>query len=301
MNWNFCLLLAICFAFLPAYSQDQETIKVMAYNILDGYDRGQDQARKKRTVDFLQDQSADVIGFQELVGFTADSLAAFGRSFGHPHSIILKETGYPVGITSTEPIKLKAKILGDLWHGMLHVKTHGIDFLIVHLSPHDAEIRWREARTITQYMEDNLVDQPYYIVLGDFNSLSPFDAYYHESQPDLLQATQKGDDQRGNRRNLIDGRFDYSAMSRFLQHPLYDITQWFTPAQDRFSFPTPILSGNRLQSDEIITHRRRIDYILVSRGLAQRTKSARVINQGVVDQLSDHYPVIAELEWPPAP
>src|SRR5690606_13548096 len=101
--------------------QENPPLKIMAYNILDGYDRGRDQVRKHQTADFIREQNPDVVGFQELVGFTADSLADFARSFGHSHSILLKETGYPVGITSTEPITLKAKILGDLWHGMLHV------------------------------------------------------------------------------------------------------------------------------------------------------------------------------------
>ena len=150
-------------------------------------------------------------------------------------------------------------------------------------------------------MEHNLIDQPYFVVLGDFNSLSPFDAHFHEASPQLLEATRSGDEQRVNHLNLIDGRFDYSAMARFLQYPLYDVTQWHVPAKDRFSFPTPILSGNRLQAEDIITHRRRIDYILVSRELARRTLSASVINSGIVDQLSDHYPVVAQFEWSKLP
>lgn len=276
-----------------------DQITVMAYNILDGFDGGKDQIRKKEMVDFIREHAPDVVGFQELVGFTADSLAAFAQTFGHPYSILLKEQGYPVGLTSTEPIKLKAKIHGNLWHGMLHASTHGIDFLVVHLSPHDAEIRLREANAITKYMEDNLIDQSRYIVLGDFNALSPFDAHFHEAQLHLLEATQRGDDSRGSHRNLIDGRFDYSVMSRFLQFPLFDVTQWFSPADARYSIPTAILSRGRIQPAEITTLRRRIDYILVSRELGKEVVSARVINQGVVDRLSDHYPVIATFSLSP--
>lgn len=264
---------------------------------MDGYERGQDQERKIKTAEFIRTQKPDVVAFQELVGFTADSLADFAQSFGHSYSILLKENGYPVGITSTKPITLKAKMLGNLWHGMLHATTHGIDFFVVHLSPHDAEIRQREARTITQYMKDNLIDQPHYIVLGDFNSHSPFDAYIDQQHPLLLEHTRINDEKRGKHINLVDGQFDYSVMSRFLQLPLIDITQRYVKGEDRFSFPTPILAGNRLNADEIIPLRRRIDYIMVSRALARKTTSARVINQGIVDELSDHFPVVAEFEW----
>lgn len=143
-------------------------------------------------------------------------------------------------------------------------------------------------------MEENLVGQPHYMVLGDFNSLSPFDAHIYDSNTQLLEYTRKSDENRGTHFNLLDGQFDYSVMGRFLQFPLIDVTQRFTSGETRFSFPTPILAGTRLRSDRIIPLRRRLDYIMVSRALAGKTISARVINSGVVDTLSDHYPVMVE-------
>lgn len=291
---------AVTFATLlngTLFGQANQTLTVMSYNILDGYERGQDQERKIKTAEFIRTQKPDVVAFQELVGFTADSLADFAQSFGHSYSILLKENGYPVGLTSTQPIALKAKILGNLWHGMLHASTHGIDFFVVHLSPHDVEIRQREARTITQYMEDNLVDQSHYIVLGDFNSLSPFDADVYAPNTRLLEYTREKDEERGKYVNLLDGQFDYSVMGRFLQFPLIDVIQRFIPEENRFTFPTRILAGNRLRTDEIIPLRRRLDYILVSRDLATKALSAKVINSGVVNELSDHFPVVAEFDW----
>ena len=72
------------------------------------------------------------------------------------------------------------------------------------------------------------------------------------------------------------------------------MTQRLASAEERYSFPTPILAGNRLTEDQIDPLRRRIDYILVSRALARQTAAAGVINLGIVDELSDHYPVVAE-------
>lgn len=296
----FYAILFNMFSVASLLSQSNPTgrsVKVMTYNILDGYDRGKAQARKMETTEFLRSLDPDVVAFQELVGFTSDSLQKFAESFGHSYSLLLKENGYPVGLTSKQPITLQAKILGSLWHGMLHATTYGIDFFVIHLSPHSAEIRNREARIITQYMKESLLDQSLYIVLGDFNSLSPFDAHFHESRPDLLEHTRINDEKRGKHVNLVDEHFDYGVMGRFLQFPLIDVTQRFSLAEDRYSFPTPILVGNRLTEDQIVPLRRRIDYILVSRGLALRTVTARVINKGIVDELSDHYPVFAEFLW----
>lgn len=51
------------------------------------------------------------------------------QRWGHGYSVLLKEEGYPVGLSSKTPIKVKTKMLGGLWHGMLHIETAAIDFL----------------------------------------------------------------------------------------------------------------------------------------------------------------------------
>lgn len=71
---------------------------------------------------WLKEVDADVIGFQELNNFTAEELKVWAKEIGHEYSVLLKEDGYPIGITSKQPIQLKTKMLGGLWHGMLHVK-----------------------------------------------------------------------------------------------------------------------------------------------------------------------------------
>ena len=82
----------------------------------------------------------------ELVGFTEKNLGQLASEYGHKYYAIVKEEGYPVGITSNEPITVVKKQVEGFWHGMLHVKTHGLDIIVTHLSPHDWKFRlkWTE-------------------------------------------------------------------------------------------------------------------------------------------------------------
>src|SRR5665811_1944138 len=96
------LLFTATLFYANLYSQPISTLKIMSYNILDGYDHGKDSLRQDKAVDFIQSQKPDVVALQELVGFTPESLKEFARSYGHNYSVILKEKGYPVGLTSNQ-------------------------------------------------------------------------------------------------------------------------------------------------------------------------------------------------------
>jgi exonuclease III len=67
-------------------------------------------------------------------------------------------------------------------------------------------------------------------------------------------------------------------------------------AEDKFSFPTPILIGTWRKPGEIVPTRERIDYILSSRTLARYCTHATILNTGIVDKLSDHFPVMATFD-----
>ncbi|HSI76656.1 MAG TPA: endonuclease/exonuclease/phosphatase family protein, partial [Lunatimonas sp.] len=242
------LLLIFC-GHLPAQNQD---LKVITYNIWNGFDWGKDTEREKAMVDWLKGQDADVIGFQELNSFTPEKLAQLASQWGHPYSLLLKEEGYPIGITSKTPLELKSRMLGGFWHGMLHAKTRDIDFLVVHLSPHDWQFRRKEAEIISTYIENVLAanQQDRFMVLGDFNSHSPFDAVFDAKNPETLKQNQKADSLRFAEKGsaayqtLRDGAFDYSVMSRFLSLPLIDVVQLLAEDNKKKSFPTPLVTGN---------------------------------------------------------
>lgn len=102
----------------------------------------------------------------------------------------MKEEGYPVGITSNEPITVVKKQVEDFWHGMLHVKTYGLDIIVTHLSPHDWKFRLKEAQMLTKYIQDNQLDNC--MVMGDFNAYSPFDADWVETHAQLIKTSRNG-------------------------------------------------------------------------------------------------------------
>jgi len=279
------------------------TLKVISYNVWNGFEWGKDVSREKAMVQWLKEQDADVIGLQELNAFTPEKLASLAKQWGHPYSLLLKEDGYPIGITSKTPLELKSRMLGGFWHGMLHAKTRDIDFLVVHLSPQNWQYRRREAEIISTYIENVIKanQQEKYIVLGDFNSHSPFDANFDRANPETLRQNQQGDSLRyaekgvDAHQTLRNGTFDYSVMSRFLSLPLIDVVQIHTAEAKKSSFPTPLVA-QELSPEKRAQYRQRIDYIMVSPYFEFRCIRAEIINSGPPDALSDHYPVVAIFE-----
>lgn len=80
-------------------------------------------------VQWAKRQNADIVAFEELNNFTQVSLSKFAMKWGHPYAVILKEIGYPVGITSKYPITNAYKLIKGMHHGCLYVEIKGISFL----------------------------------------------------------------------------------------------------------------------------------------------------------------------------
>jgi len=277
-----------------------DTLKVLSYNIWNGFDWGKDIERRAKMTAWLKGVDADVIGFQELNDFTPEDLKTWANEIGHGYSVLLKENGYPIGITSKEPIHLKTKMQGGLWHGMLHAETYGIDFIVVHLSPHDWKFRRREAEIICDYTEKSIFNNPdnQLMILGDFNSHSPFDAKFDTENPFTLKRSQLSDSlrtiQNGPQayQTLRNGTVDYSVISKFLSLPLIDTVQKRLSDEEKKTSPTPMV-GKDISSSDFEKYKQRIDYILISPNLEPTLLEAKILNQGIPDTLSDHYPVLA--------
>ena len=280
---NICLLCG-----QPATSQ----MRVITYNIWNGFDWGKDTLRHAQFMDWVNFQKPDVFALQELCGYTQEKLAADAKAWGHDHAIILKEDGYPVGLTSRWPITLIRKQREGMWHGMLHVQTNDIDFFVVHLSPADWATRHREAQIITQQI--NSLESNRYLVLGDFNAHSPMDADLDRSRKALLARYQRGDANNDKYENLRNNYWDYSVMATFLGQGLIDLTPPFVSPEERFSFPAPALENVWQTASEIKRNRHRIDFILASPSLFNDCNYSRILNGPETERLSDHFPVVAD-------
>lgn len=273
--------------------QAQQNLKVMTYNIWNGFDWGKDTQRQQNLIQWVKEQAPDVLALQELCGYDEEKLRKDAAQWGHPYVQILKEKGYPTALTSKEPIELIEKNVDNFWHGLLHVKTYGIDFFVVHLSPSDSDFRLREARQIKSRIQELQSDS--FIVLGDFNSHSPLDAYWLESKVELKAGKEKKEGDKYD--NLRMGEFDYAPISEFLSIPAVDLALNKVDFEMSYSFPAPVLIGLYGQTAEtIIQNRVRIDYILASPKLGKSCTSLKILNQGTPETLSDHFPVMAEFE-----
>ena len=287
------LILFLCFLSAGLHAQDKD-LKVITYNIWNGFDFRKDVDRKNGVIDWLVDQKPDVLALQELCGYDQETLLEDAKKWGHNHAVILKDNCHSVGLTSVRPIVIKEKVLDGLWHGMLHCETFGIDFFVVHLSPKDRDFRVKESNIIISKIAST--DNGSFMVLGDFNSHSPFDGDIDLVSPEFLERIRMSDLNNKANNNLLDGEFDYSVMSSFMSYPLIDVTQRFVGSQDRFTFPGEVLLKNYKSKESLEKNRRRIDFIMVSRELAKKCVNSTVHNDKETGLLSDHYPVVAEFK-----
>lgn len=286
------------------WAQDQEgfPLKVMTYNIWNGFEWGKDSARKENCMAWIKSQEPDVLALQELCGYSEKQLQEDAEQWGHSYVQLLKTDGYPTALTSKRPIALKERAVDSFWHGLLHCETYGIDFYVVHLSPADCHFRLKEARLITDRIKKNESDS--FIILGDFNSLSPFDGSWVEQNTDLKEKYRQNPHDTYS--NLRMGEFDYAVMSEFLAFPAVDVSLGTADLKEAFTFPAPILIGKFNQTAETVEQTRvRIDYILASPALAKTCVQVRTFNQKDTHMLSDHFPVMATFHvvqnTPPAP
>lgn len=295
MKLHHILYTLLLISLFPITSNGQparkEKLRVISYNIWNGFEH--DASRRANFIDWIKGQQPDILAITELVGFTEKNLGQLASEYGHKYYAIVKEEGYPVGITSNEPITVVKKQMEGFWHGMLHVKTHGLDMIVTHLSPHDWKFRLKEAQMLTSYIQDNQLDNC--MVMGDFNAYSPFDADWVETHAQLIENMQKWDAEQETYRNMRDGRFDYSVLSKFLSIGLTDICRLYVPADKRTTFPAAFLYGWQHGDTRLHGIGERLDYILVSPSLVSRCLDARIHNGIETEGISDHYPVSVDL------
>lgn len=287
------ILVTMSFSFITS-PKSHTNIKVMTHNIRNGFNWGKDTTRKKNWVKWIQEKKPDVLALQELCGYNKEKLKADAAKWGHNYVKILKTGGYPTGLTSREPIKIKERVTDKLWHGLLHCETYGIDFFVVHLSPADCYFRLKEANFIKEKVKSCKNDK--YIILGDFNAHSPFDEQLLKNNHSLLKKYSKNKSDKYS--NLRLGEFDYSVISTFIALPTIDVSCKFIDITDRYTFPSPVLLGSYIKTmEELEQTRERIDYVLTSPVISKSCTSVNIYNKGEVETFSDHYPIMAEFNF----
>ena len=293
---NFLLLLCCLFC-TAGFCQDKDNqpFKIISYNIWNGLSEGPDC--RSNFLKWINEQKPDVVALEELVGFTEKKLAELAAEYGHPYVAIVKEEGYPVGITSKQPIEVVSKNVKDYWHGMLHVKTYNLDLIVTHLSPFEWEYRLKEAQQITQYIAQHQLEN--YMLMGDLNAYSPHDADVLESHTTLKKGMMNWDRTNKNHyHNMRGERFDYSVLCEFFSLGMRDAIQMFVPAEKRMSYPAAFLNKLKWGDPTLKMRGERLDFILVSDTLIPYCENAFVHNGEENEGISDHYPVSVVMRLP---
>ncbi len=282
MTSRFLVFIALLFLY-SSFKPEKKEFSVITYNVWNGFES--EIQRRNTFVQWARQQNADVIAFQELNHFTQASFTELAATWGHPYVTIVKENGYPVGISSRYPITNAYKLITGMHHGCLYAEVKGISFFVVHFSPFSSTKRMQEADSVIHVLKKK-GKLKRTIILGDFNAFSPNDSllYAGTGLKDSMYLAQ-----RKNKvlRNLNDkNEIDYQVIRSFLQAGFYDGYSLFHKNFES-SYPTKVF-GNVPLSDKI-----KIDHILISKKLRTICKKIEIIKDPVTDTLSDHYPVKA--------
>jgi len=262
----------------------EKNFKIITWNVYEGMKLDTSTLRTA-FVKWIKEKEPDVMAFQEMNGFTQQRLEEFARGYGHPYAVLLKENGFPVAITSKYPIVNIGKVVENMHHGFLKATINGINFFVVHLSPHKY---WKRQEEIDLILATAALSGNKNIILGDFNAQSPQDSVFYLNGK-MAEVHKYLNSKYPVYDNLVEGRLDYnvvrSVLSKGFIDPLYD------PKKLNISFDAAI-QGDPSLADNIT----RIDYIFLSAPFKGKIKKASIIRDEFTKRLSDHYPVLVELE-----
>jgi exonuclease III len=116
-------------------------------------------------------------------------------------------------------------------------------------------------------------------LIGDLNSLSPLDSY---DENELLEKMKKAGIQKFG--------IDYirkDVQKRILDAKLIDALRQLS---DKFEFSAP----TEYNKDETHFMKLRVDYIFITEPLLPLLDSAKILRTEETEQLSDHFPIVAE-------
>lgn len=259
----------------------QSTLKVLSYNILEGMVTDTSKG-KKLFVEWVKDKAPDVLALQECNGFTQKTLEELAASYGHSYAVIVKESGYPVGVTSRFPIVDIKKVNENMTHGFITANINGYNFCILHLNPHKHLKRRAEIAQILQTLALQHGEKNW-LMMGDFNSLSPADSQ-RVSQTNFVQRQRETSLKNPNIDNLANGQVDYLVQQSIRNAHFTDAGLAYDETVKKETGKTGIASNTR------------IDYIYLSKDLAKKLLYCKFIYDDFTAKYSDHKPLIMEIK-----
>ena len=292
MAYSIVLLLVIGF---PASAQQTEKskpekLKIITHNVWYGFTK-KTEPRYADWKRWMKAQAPDVVSLQELNQYTEEKLSSDAESWGHPYSVLLKEEGFPTGITSRYPISDVKRIREGFHHGLLRCRIQGIWFYVIHFHPSNFQWRIDEAALLKKDVASLPEENPKVVLAGDFNGFSPADKSRYDTDQKLVPFFMGLDQKNPRARNLNRGRMDYGGIQAILDQGYTDLIAAGRSPQLPFmgTFPGALVSDQDHGSD------RRLDYIFISPSLQGQVETVAILRDPCTEMLSDHIPVTATL------
>lgn len=276
---------------LSAFTKDadrpEKSVRMISYNVWYGFTKSKE--RKADWLEWMQKHSPQIVSLQELNGYTPEKLKSDARTWGHQHVVLLKEDGFPTGLTSTFPIEDVKRFRDGFHHGLVRARIKEVYIYVIHLHPSNWEIRTREIALILKDIHSLPTDAKI-ILAGDFNTFSKKDQKFYAHGK--LEPFFRSRDEKFNESNLNNGRLDYSVITRLEDAGFIDLENKFRKPGYEFtgSFPTRIEKPGEHGS------LRRLDYVFVSPNLSKHVTRAVIVADDKTQLQSDHLPVIVDFE-----
>ncbi|MDP1560459.1 MAG: cellulase family glycosylhydrolase [Pirellulaceae bacterium] len=291
---NLCWLFAVAVPNSNAQADNREptSLKILTHNVWYGFTK-KSEPRHAEWLVWMKEQQADVVVLQELNEYTPTRLAQEAATWGHAYSELLKEDGFATGITSRYPLTDVKRLREGFHHGLLRCQVQGIWVYVIHFHPSNFARRITEAALLAEDVESLPDAKPCVVLAGDFNGFSPLDKSHYDQDKKLVPFFQMLDQRDPNARNLNEGQMDYGGVEAILAQGFTDTVAHFRSPAAPFvgTFPAPLVSDEDHGTD------RRLDYIFISPNLQPNLKSATILRDARTEQLSDHLPVTATLEF----
>ena len=254
-------------------------MKLMTYNILNGGEAGLPLVEK-----VIKKENPDYLTINEANTFAKDNnkiLKKFSKNLNYPYyDIALSgEYDYHLVILSKYPFKKIYKIKPLMRAGIITIiqtEIGKISMISTHLTPYTEDLRLPEIDLIIE-------GQKRYknkILMGDMNSLSPYDNYKSEIIKNFNEMQLK--------KFTTNGKLRFDAIKKILSNDYLD-TALELGKNKEYTAPTSL---NEYEAHSNM----RLDYVFISRSLRKYLKSYLVIKNELTNKASDHFPVSITLE-----
>lgn len=254
----------------------------MLYNIYRG-----GEGRLDALVAAVREARPDILGVLEVIGWGINKeriLKQFSKSVALTFSQFIKSnTRYDLAmLSSVQPLR-QQELREGFWHSALlsvyQCNPIGqIAILLMHLNPRSEHDRLAELTRVVNL----LASYPNAIIMGDLNSLSPYDPYNREEL--LARFREVGLTKFGDTALQFDcisflEQYGYCDVMRLLGKPFVATVP--TPANTDPAHAAPL----------------RLDYMFVSKSITPFLTDAQVIRSAKTNRASDHYPLVVDFSF----